>query len=96
MLFALCGEGHERGNLFHGGVVGHAVNGAAGLAAAGHAVLAAAKPVVQPGRPGSHVAVGLPSGLESRVEVQLILQLSINFCKINFLCLFWAKLRGYL
>ena len=62
VLFALRGERRECRDLLHGGgvVVGDAVHGAAGLAAAGHAVLAPAQPVVQLRRPGTHVAVRLP------------------------------------
>ena len=60
VLLTARGERREGGHLLQGGVVGDAVHGAAGLAAAGHAVLASAQPVVQPRRPGTHVAVRLP------------------------------------
>ena len=66
VLLAPRGKRREGGHLPDGGVVGDAVHGAAGLAAAGHAVLAPAQRVVQPRRPGSHVAVGLSCQAEEQ------------------------------
>ena len=82
VLLALCGERHESRHLLHGCVVGHAVHGAAGLAAAGHAVLAAAHPVLQTGRPRTHVAISLARGAE------IIFPTSKFRDRLCFLCLF--------
>ena len=94
VLLAPRGERREGGHLLDGGVVGDAVHGAAGLAAAGDAVLAAAQPVVQPRRPGSHVAVGLPCQTEEEQPNRFRYSRSLGTCTLfgkrhfESLCLF--------